>query len=138
MGLRCRSGGDSGYAPGILDLRVQFRRPMLGGMGHYYLLGRSGLRVSRLALGTMNFGIAGFHAAYGKTEDEARAIFRRYLEAGGNFIDTADFYTAGESETILGELIAEPGCATGWCSPPSSPTASTPATRTRAATAAST
>ncbi len=44
----------------------------------------------------------GFHAAYGKTEEEAEPIFRRYLEAGGNFIDTADFYTAGESETILG------------------------------------
>lgn len=78
-------------------------------MAHYYLLGRSGLRVSRLALGTMNFGTGGFHAAYGKTEDEARPIFRRYLEAGGNFIDTADFYTAGESETILGNLVAEAG-----------------------------
>ncbi|WP_127937531.1 aldo/keto reductase [Nonomuraea polychroma] len=76
-------------------------------LDHYYLLGRSGLRVSRLALGTMNFGTGGFHAAYGKTEEEARPIFRRYLEAGGNFIDTADFYTAGESETILGNLIAE-------------------------------
>jgi aryl-alcohol dehydrogenase-like predicted oxidoreductase len=74
---------------------------------HYYLLGRSGLRVSRLALGTMNFGTGGFHAAYGKTEEESRPIFRHYLEAGGNFIDTADFYTAGESETILGNLIAE-------------------------------
>jgi aryl-alcohol dehydrogenase-like predicted oxidoreductase len=76
-------------------------------MNHYYLLGRSGLRVSRLALGTMNFGTGGFHAAYGKTQDEARAVFRRYIDAGGNFIDTADFYTAGQSETILGELIAE-------------------------------
>ncbi|WP_410657122.1 aldo/keto reductase [Amycolatopsis sp. lyj-112] len=76
-------------------------------LDQYYLLGRSGLRVSRLALGTMNFGTGGFHAAYGKTEDEVRPIFRRYLEAGGNFIDTADFYTAGESETILGRLIAE-------------------------------
>jgi aryl-alcohol dehydrogenase-like predicted oxidoreductase len=76
-------------------------------LDHYYLLGRSGLRVSRLALGTMNFGTGGFHAAYGKTEAEARPIFRRYLEAGGNFIDTADFYTAGESESILGGLIAE-------------------------------
>ena len=37
----------------------------------------------------------GFHAAYGKTEAEAEPIFRRYLEAGGNLIDTADFYTAG-------------------------------------------
>jgi aryl-alcohol dehydrogenase-like predicted oxidoreductase len=78
-------------------------------MDQYYLLGRSGLRVSRLALGTMNFGTGGFHAAYGKTQDEARAVFRRYLDAGGNFIDTADFYTAGQSETILGNLIAETG-----------------------------
>jgi aryl-alcohol dehydrogenase-like predicted oxidoreductase len=78
-------------------------------MDRYYLLGRSGLRVSRLALGTMNFGTGGFHAAYGKTQDEARAVFRRYLDAGGNFIDTADFYTAGQSETILGGLVAEAG-----------------------------
>ncbi|WP_326633893.1 aldo/keto reductase [Nonomuraea fuscirosea] len=78
-------------------------------MDRYYLLGRSGLRVSPLALGTMNFGTGGYHAAYGKTEEEARPIFRRYLEAGGNLIDTADFYTAGESETILGRLIAEAG-----------------------------
>ena len=76
-------------------------------LDQYYLLGRSGLRVSRLALGTMNFGTGGFHAAYGKTEAEARPIFRKYLDEGGNFVDTADFYTAGESETILGRLIAE-------------------------------
>ncbi|WP_236796157.1 aldo/keto reductase [Amycolatopsis sp. GM8] len=78
-------------------------------LDQYYLLGRSGLRVSRLALGTMNFGTSGFHASYGKTEDESRPIFRRYLDGGGNFVDTADFYTAGESETILGRLIAEAG-----------------------------
>jgi aryl-alcohol dehydrogenase-like predicted oxidoreductase len=78
-------------------------------MNHYYLLGRSGLRVSRLALGTMNFGVDGFHAAYGKTAEEAEPIFRRYVENGGNFIDTADFYTAGESERILGSLIAKAG-----------------------------
>ncbi|MEU7750454.1 aldo/keto reductase [Micromonospora sp. NPDC049101] len=78
-------------------------------MNHYYLLGRSGLRVSRLALGTMNFGVDGFHAAYGKTEEEAELIFRQYLEAGGNFVDTADFYTAGESERILGRLIDSAG-----------------------------
>lgn len=76
-------------------------------LDQYYLLGTSGLRVSRLALGTMNFGTGGYHAAYGKTLDESRPIFRRYLEDGGNFVDTADFYTAGESETILGTLIAE-------------------------------
>jgi aryl-alcohol dehydrogenase-like predicted oxidoreductase len=76
---------------------------------NYYLLGRSGLRVSRLALGTMNFGVEGFHAPYGKTEAEAEPIFRRYVEAGGNLIDTADFYTAGQSETILGKLMAAGG-----------------------------
>jgi aryl-alcohol dehydrogenase-like predicted oxidoreductase len=94
-----------------LDLLVHFLPGMLGRMtmDQYYLLGRSGLRVSRLALGTMNFGTGGFHAAYGKTRDEARPVFHRYLEAGGNFIDTADFYTAGQSEVILGELIAEAG-----------------------------
>ena len=85
-------------------------------LDQYYLLGRSGLRVSRLALGTMNFGTSGFHAAYGKTEDDVRPIFRGYLEGGGNFIDTADFYTAGESETHPRQ--AHRGgrrCATGWC-----------------------
>ncbi|WP_222867930.1 hypothetical protein [Microbispora tritici] len=46
-------------------------------LDHYYLLGRSGLRVSRLALGTMNFGTGGCRAAYGRTEAEARPIFRR-------------------------------------------------------------
>jgi aryl-alcohol dehydrogenase-like predicted oxidoreductase len=76
---------------------------------HYYLLGRSGLRVSRLALGTMNFGVDGFHAAYGKTEEEAEQIYRRYVDSGGNFIDTADFYTAGQSERILGRLIDKGG-----------------------------
>ncbi|MET7419903.1 aldo/keto reductase [Dactylosporangium sp. NPDC005555] len=78
-------------------------------MHHYYLLGRSGLRVSRLALGTMNFGVGGFHAAYGRTAEQAEPIFRRYVESGGNFVDTADFYTAGESERILGRLIAAAG-----------------------------
>ncbi|HEX4362274.1 MAG TPA: aldo/keto reductase [Pseudonocardia sp.] len=78
-------------------------------LNDYYLLGRSGLRVSRLALGTMNFGTAGFHAAYGKTEQEVEPILRRYLDAGGNLVDTADFYTAGESERILGRLIAAAG-----------------------------
>ena len=78
-------------------------------LNDYYLLGRSGLRVSRLALGTMNFGTAGFHAAYGKTERDVEPILRRYLDAGGNLVDTADFYTAGESERILGRLIAAAG-----------------------------
>jgi aryl-alcohol dehydrogenase-like predicted oxidoreductase len=50
--------------------------------------------------------VDGFHAAYGKSFEESEKIFRTYVESGGNFIDTADFYTAGESERILGRLIA--------------------------------
>jgi aryl-alcohol dehydrogenase-like predicted oxidoreductase len=63
----------------------------------------SGLRVSQLALGTGNFGTAW---GYGAELDEARRMFGRYLDAGGNFIDTADNYQAGQSETLLSELIA--------------------------------
>jgi len=101
-------------------------------MDHYYLLGRSGLRVSRLVLGTMNFGTSGFHAPYGKTEDEARAVFRRYLDAGGNFIDTADFYTAARARPSWMASSRRPGCATESCSRQSSPTVLVLATRTRA------
>lgn len=81
-------------------------------LDHYYLLGRSGLRVSRLALGTMTFGtegIRGISGAWGAPKDVSRAILDRYIEAGGNFIDTADSYTAGTSETMLGEFVAEKG-----------------------------
>lgn len=81
-------------------------------LDHYFLLGRSGLRVSRLALGTMTFGNAGIRGiggAWGTDEDNARAIFDRYLEAGGNFIDTADSYGAGLSETLVGKFVEEAG-----------------------------
>lgn len=72
----------------------------------YHLLGNSGLRVSRLALGTMTFGTEN---GWGCDRDTSRALFDRYLEAGGNFVDTADVYTRGTSETWLGEFIAERG-----------------------------
>ncbi|MGB6356084.1 MAG: aldo/keto reductase, partial [Steroidobacteraceae bacterium] len=72
----------------------------------YFTLGRSGLRVSRLALGTMTFGT---DWGWGTEEKSARALFDRYLEAGGNFIDTADVYTAGTSERLLGRFIQEAG-----------------------------
>lgn len=78
-------------------------------LNHYFLLGRSGLRVSRLALGTMTFGTDGFTGQWGLDEATSRSIFHRYLEAGGNFIDTADFYTNGTSETLLGKFIQEAG-----------------------------
>ena len=67
------------------------------------LFGRSGLRVSEICLGTMTFGKAW---GFGASVEESRAIFEAYCEAGGNFIDTANNYTAGESEQIVGELIA--------------------------------
>jgi aryl-alcohol dehydrogenase-like predicted oxidoreductase len=70
----------------------------------YYTLGRSGLRVSPLALGTMTFGT---EWGWGADEDNARQLFNTYVDAGGNFIDTADLYTNGTSETWLGKFIAE-------------------------------
>jgi len=81
-------------------------------LDHYYLLGRSGLRVSRLALGTMTFGNAGIRGiggSWGSDETTARAIFNRYVEAGGNFIDTADSYAGGMSESLVGSFVAEAG-----------------------------
>ena len=72
----------------------------------YTTLGRSGLRVSPLCLGTMTFGT---QWGWGSEESTARTIFDQYLEAGGNFIDTADGYTNGQSEEMLGKFIGERG-----------------------------
>src|SRR4051794_4495711 len=70
----------------------------------YKIFGRrSGLRVSELALGAGNFGTAWGHGA---EPDEARLMFERYAEAGGNFIDTSDTYQFGQSETLLGDVLA--------------------------------
>lgn len=76
------------------------------GLDAYRTLGRSGLRVSPLCLGTMTFGR---DWAIGCDEAEARAILDRYLEAGGNFLDTANIYTKGHSEAIIGGYFAERG-----------------------------
>ena len=70
----------------------------------YRLLGRSGLRVSPLALGAMTFGT---DWGWGADAQEARRIFDTYVDRGGNFIDTANQYTNGTSETFLGEFAAE-------------------------------
>jgi aryl-alcohol dehydrogenase-like predicted oxidoreductase len=70
---------------------------------NYRLLGHSGLRVSEMALGTMTFGD---EWGWGSPKDEARKIYEAYREAGGNFIDTANFYTGGSSERFVGEFIA--------------------------------
>ena len=68
-------------------------------------LGRSGLVVSPLALGTMTFGPGG----WGADETTSRAIFDAYRAAGGNFVDTADIYTGGRSEELVGRFIADSG-----------------------------
>ena len=69
----------------------------------YKLLGKSGLRVSELCLGTMTFGE---DWGWGASKEESKQIFDNFVEAGGNFIDTANGYTDGSSEKIVGELIA--------------------------------
>src|ERR1700675_4029965 len=75
-------------------------------LDHYRLLGRSGLRVSPLCLGAMTFG-GGSGAGWGSTDEEARIMVDQYVGAGGNFIDTANFYgLMGGSEILLGDLIA--------------------------------
>jgi aryl-alcohol dehydrogenase-like predicted oxidoreductase len=68
----------------------------------YRLLGKSGLRVSELCLGTMTFGE---DWGWGSSKDGSRQILDAFLEAGGNFIDTANIYTNGSSETLLGEFL---------------------------------
>jgi aryl-alcohol dehydrogenase-like predicted oxidoreductase len=69
----------------------------------YKLLGKSGLRVSEIALGTMTFGE---DWGWGASKEESRKIFDRFVEAGGNFVDTANNYTEGTSERFVGEFVA--------------------------------
>lgn len=64
----------------------------------YRQLGRTGVKVSSVCLGTMTFGAEA-------SEAEAARIFERSLEAGVNFVDTADVYNAGRTEEIVGRLI---------------------------------
>ena len=72
----------------------------------YYTLGHSGLKVSRLALGTMTFGEVW---GWGADDTVSRQIFDAYVEAGGNFFDTADLYTNGHSEEMLGRYVEDAG-----------------------------
>jgi len=69
---------------------------------NYQLLGKSGLRVSELCLGTMTFGQ---EWGWGADEDGSKAIFDAFANADGNFIDTADGYTNGTSEKLVGEFV---------------------------------
>lgn len=68
----------------------------------YQVFGRTGLRVSELCLGTMTFGETW---GMGAPKGESSRVFEAFLEAGGNFIDTANFYTQGESEEFIGEFL---------------------------------
>ncbi|MDM0042782.1 aldo/keto reductase [Variovorax sp. J22G21] len=68
----------------------------------YTLFGKTGLRVSQVALGTGNFGTGW---GYGADSEESKAVFNAYADAGGNFIDTADVYQFGQSEEALGVLL---------------------------------
>lgn len=77
---------------------------VLGDPPHRVTLGRSGLRVSPFALGAMTFGEDPGGA--GCSVEESERILSAYLERGGNFIDTANFYTHGHSEKILGDYLA--------------------------------
>ena len=68
-------------------------------------LGRSGLVVSPLALGTMTFGTP----RWGSPDEVSEAVFHAYVDAGGNFIDTADVYAKGRSEELIGGYVADRG-----------------------------
>jgi aryl-alcohol dehydrogenase-like predicted oxidoreductase len=69
---------------------------------NYRLLGHSGLRVSEFSLGTMTFGE---DWGWGASKEEAKKIYDAFREAGGNFIDTANLYTNGASERLVGEFV---------------------------------
>jgi aryl-alcohol dehydrogenase-like predicted oxidoreductase len=70
----------------------------------YRLLGNSGLRVSEAALGTMTFGE---EWGWGSAKEESRKVYDAFRTAGGNFIDTANLYTNGASESFLGEFMKD-------------------------------
>jgi aryl-alcohol dehydrogenase-like predicted oxidoreductase len=82
-----------GAISGIKEIQMRYR-----------LLGNSGLRVSEAALGTMTFGE---EWGWGAAKDEARKVYDAFRDSGGNFIDTANLYTNGESESFLGEFMKD-------------------------------
>ncbi|MFZ4712142.1 MAG: aldo/keto reductase [Bacteriovoracaceae bacterium] len=76
----------------------------MSAMNTYVTLGNTGLNVSPLSLGTMTFGT---EWGWGTGKETAQTLFHRYVEAGGNFIDTADGYTGGTSEEMVGDFVKE-------------------------------
>src|SRR6266853_278321 len=73
-------------------------------LNSYATLGRSGLRVSPFCLGATTFGE---DWGWGATPEDSSKILGTFLERGGNFVDTANFYTRGHSEKIIGDFIAQ-------------------------------
>jgi aryl-alcohol dehydrogenase-like predicted oxidoreductase len=84
--------------PADVPVKRSFSMPL----DHYLTLGRSGLRVSPFCLGTMTFGEV---LGWGSSVEESQQILDRYIELGGNFIDTANFYTKSHSEKIIGDHV---------------------------------
>ncbi|HET8715130.1 MAG TPA: aldo/keto reductase [Holophagaceae bacterium] len=84
---------------------------MAASLADYRTLGRSGLRVSPLCLGTMTFGQ---DWGWGADEAESVRMLDRYAELGGNFLDTANIYTKGHSEVILGDYLKARGGRDRW------------------------
>ena len=85
-------------------------------LDHYITLGRSGLRVSPFCLGAMTFGE---DLGWGSSVEESQRIIDRFIELGGNFIDTANFYTKSHSEKIIMETTMRTPtlpAASGWSS----------------------
>ena len=72
-------------------------------LSDFRTLGHSGLIVSPLALGTMTFGTP----RWGSSDEKFQEIFNEYVDAGGNFVDTADVYSGGRSEELVGQYIAD-------------------------------
>src|SRR6266478_2814371 len=83
-------------------------------LNSYATLGRSGLRVSPFCLGAMTFGE---DWGWGATPEDSSKIIGTFLERGGNFVDTANFYTKGHSEKIIGGFIAQDRARreSEWC-----------------------
>ncbi|MEJ2633193.1 MAG: aldo/keto reductase [Acidihalobacter sp.] len=104
-------------------------------LDRYFTLGNSGLRISRLALGTMTFGT---DWGWGADKETARALFDAYVDAGGNLIDTADLYTNGISEQWIGEFVKERGLRDRMVITTKFSFSADPATPTPAATGART
>ena len=75
-------------------------------LDHYVTLGNSGLRVSPFCLGAMTFGQ---DWGWGSSVSDSEVILARYIEKGGNFIDTANIYTRGHSEAIIGDYVRQRG-----------------------------